>query len=1087
MTQSLLDKLRTDAKTMPDRPVYDFLDCSQPVYRHDKVTMGQLYRRALSVAAELRGQGAKPGDRAVILSLQDAGTVYAVWGCALAGVTFTVIPPPIDGGKLDRFISVLRSCKPRFLISNEGMEKESGTKVTGQLLRRAFREVLSLKRVYTDKIRPYSGPDIFPQRGPGDLFYLQYTSGSTSAPKGVMVTYANLMACVEQCLEMFDFQHTSNNLASWVPFYHNIGLIVSIFLPVIANQGVAYLIPTLQFLAKPTIWLRVLSDCKINITAAPNSAYEVCTRLITPQQAREYDLSHVTHLINGSEFVDAATIEKFCQLFQISPNAFAPGYGLSECVCVATLSSMDFHRQTIDLDAYQRGIFQPSPSGEKTIVSVGSTAGDMLVVPVDQKGRACPPNQIGEIYIQGSSVCAGYWKNPEETKRFHAEIPGYPGHFYRTGDMGALYDNQLYLTGRVKEMIILAGKNIFPSDIILTLHERGVRLPMDAITVFSLNEEGSERPVLCAECDPNEDFRALASQVNQVTAQHFGFSFHDIVFLPKGFLPRTDNRKVKTLETKAMYERGMDRALYSYLGGKRPAAPVGEKRFHLPPDATPEQVEALVRSIFNSLLPNRDFGPDDSFLALGGDSLRMMELVFGLESDLGLSIDLRQIAAAPTVSGIAQYLTALLRGEASQHRIDLRAEVSLPEEIRPQGAYQLPPEQCRNIFLTGSTGFLGAYLIRSLIRQRGQDGTLRIYCHARASSPEKAMDRVISNLRHFSCWEERFRPYLVAIPGDLSLPRLGMDEETWQRVAASTDLVLHNGAILNFIYPYSQMKDVNVTGTAECLRLACAGRPKYFHYVSSYSVFDTPNHFDRPALESDPLESPEGYFLGYSETKWVAEKLVGLARERGLRAAIYRPGDITGTAKDGIWNLGDLISRSLVGCVQMGCAPDIRVNLHLTPVDFVADAIVRVAFQSASTGRAFHIINHNLMPLDKLPRLLTKAGYPVRVLPYQQWLARLTAPENRDNALRVLSCLFTDQSGAASLVERYGPRQARFDTRNTDALLAGSGILCPPVDGALVSRYLSYFSSQGYLPRPVPVWKRLLHLPLARRAGRGRV
>lgn len=197
-------------------------------------------------------KGRRPGDRAIILSMQDAGTVYAIWGCMIAGVIFTVIPPPIDEGKLDRFVSVLKSCKPRFLISNEGMEKEADTNVTGSLLKKAFLNVVTLKRIYSDKVKPAPLGKLTPHEA-DDLLYLQYTSGSTSAPKGVMVTYGNLMGCIGQCLEIFDFQHTKNNLASWVPFYHNIGLIVAIFLPVIADTGISYFIPTLQFLARPTI------------------------------------------------------------------------------------------------------------------------------------------------------------------------------------------------------------------------------------------------------------------------------------------------------------------------------------------------------------------------------------------------------------------------------------------------------------------------------------------------------------------------------------------------------------------------------------------------------------------------------------------------------------------------------------------------------------------------------------------------------------------------------------------------------------------------------------------------------------------
>ena len=251
--EGILEKFRREAAENPGRPLYNFLDCQQEPFGQSPFTTAEAWEKAAAMAAELQSKGAQKGDRAIILSLQDAGTVWAVWGCMLAGVVFTVIPPPIDEGKLSRFVSVLRSCKPRFLISNAGMEKESEQNVTGALLRRAFVNVAALRRVYTDRVRADAAGFRSVPREPEDLLYLQYTSGSTSAPKGVMVTYGNLMGCVSQCLEIFDFQTTKNNLASWVPFYHNIGLVVAIFLPVIANAGVSYFIPTLQFPAKPTV------------------------------------------------------------------------------------------------------------------------------------------------------------------------------------------------------------------------------------------------------------------------------------------------------------------------------------------------------------------------------------------------------------------------------------------------------------------------------------------------------------------------------------------------------------------------------------------------------------------------------------------------------------------------------------------------------------------------------------------------------------------------------------------------------------------------------------------------------------------
>lgn len=194
---------------------------------------------------------------------------------------------------------------------------------------------------------------------------------------------------------------------------------------------------------------------------------------------------------------------------------------------------------------------------------------------------------------------------------------------------------------------------------------------------------------------------------------------------------------------------------------------------------------------------------------------------------------------------------------------------------------------------------------------------------------------------------------------------------------------------------------------------------------------------------------------------------MGIARERGLRTSVYRPGDITGTPKDGVWKLEDLISRSIVGCIQMGCLPEIEVNLHLTPVDYVAAAIIHIAFQSGSENRAFNLLNENLMPMKQFYRLLRRLGYPVEHLPLPAWREKLESFPPDENALRVLSCLFSDRyPPGEGLVERFGTRQAVMSADNTCKLLSGSGIACPPVDDALMERYLAHFAQCGYIPAP---------------------
>ena len=546
---SLIDILSARAEKSPERVIYRFLEYKNGKWEMQNITMRSLYHKSLEIAYALRKKGLRPGDRAVIFSMQDYGTTYAILGCMMAGVTFTVIPPPLDEGKIARFISVLKSCQPKALISNYALEQESGVSLTGRLIREAFTSVIRLKRIYTDRLTPYKRKDVIVDATENRLVYLQYTSGSTSAPRGVRVTWKALMKNLEQCQACYDFNH--GTLGTWVPFFHNLGLVVTICMPICTTDACAYFLSTMQFLENPKLWVKMLHDFNLTLTVGPGSAFDACTRIFTPEEAAKYPLTQVTHFMNGSEFISAKTVEKFSRMFRLSPNAMAPGYGLAENVCLATFASQDYRTLKLDYEAYQKNcavLVTEEKEGEqvKEIVSVGAPVKDLnLVIANPKTKKPYPYLHIGEIFISGDSVANGYWGNLKENANFRVRLEGYDRNFYKTGDLGFLYEGHLYITGRIKEMLIINGHNIFPSDLQALIIQKVPALATTAFGFFSTNDGDKEHVIAVVESTPEEDFQKRVGQINAAVSERFGFSFYDIIFVPRSAIPRTDNGKLQ--------------------------------------------------------------------------------------------------------------------------------------------------------------------------------------------------------------------------------------------------------------------------------------------------------------------------------------------------------------------------------------------------------------------------------------------------------------------------------------------------------------------------------------------------------------
>jgi thioester reductase-like protein len=447
-------------------------------------------------------------------------------------------------------------------------------------------------------------------------------------------------------------------------------------------------------------------------------------------------------------------------------------------------------------------------------------------------------------------------------------------------------------------------------------------------------------------------------------------------------------------------------------------------------------------------------------------------------------------AASPSSSSGEQRSTEPRQFAAAVAELD--AEVALDPAISPSGLPAAPQKHAR-ILLTGATGFLGAFVLHELLRRTGAT----IYCLVRCADVEEGRRRVDRSLAAYGLGSGHEASRVVPVAGDLSEPLLGLSPEQFDALAMQVDTIYHNGAAVNWIYSYSLLKPANVTGTQEILRLASRGTVKPVHLVSSLSVFPlVGNPQGKVVRETDSLDHGGVLYGGYTQSKWVAEKLATVARSRGIPVAVYRPGIITGDSRTGAWNTDDFLSRFLESWIELGRAPDLDGAIDMTPVDYVSSALVSLSLSEQALGKVFHLVNPRQVHLRELAAWIRSSGYPIEHVSYDQWRADLLGGAGGPNGrgLHSLTPLFSATAGGSArgqdrlgqegqetvdrigslMAAQYAAMSVKFDDQQTRDGLAGTSISCPQVAGDVFSRYLSFFVRTGFVPAPVHPGKRQL-------------
>lgn len=498
---------------------------------------------------------------------------------------------------------------------------------------------------------------------------------------------------------------------------------------------------------------------------------------------------------------------------------------------------------------------------------------------------------------------------------------------------------------------------------------------------------------------------------------------------------------------------------------KQLPAPLKQERSQQAYVAPRNLSEEKIARIWQEVLSVSQVGIEDSFFELGGDSLSVVQMVSRVRRELDTAVSLRYVFKNPTIAALSAYIKGKHRtasaGLQNLSDEELCAEAQLPADIGAQpGALPAVNSDFRHILLTGGTGYTGAFLLREFL-DRSQ---AMLWVVVRSANPQQAVERILNNLQQYGLQRPGDRARIVGVPGDVGKPYLGVDKPTWRQLCQDVEMIVHNAAISSYAMPYRQLKPTNVLGTLEVLRLAGQVRVKPLHYISSLSVF--PGQPGEHHFREEPLMHPNGLAGGYRQTKWVSERLITLAGERGLPCRIYRPGQITGAQTNGACSTDTYLNAAIKSCIQLQTELPFDVMLDISPVDFCAQSVAHIALSGAGEHRIYHLTQSAPLHWRDLIDMLRQRGYRIDAVSYPEWYQRLAAAleAGEQNALGKFFSLFGEEAPSKDAGDEGS--LPHYDYRNLLQALAGSGISAQPLDQSLLNRYLDYFIAIGFIPTP---------------------
>jgi thioester reductase-like protein len=969
--KTLLDYLRHWVSVQPDTCFSTFLDLSGS--EREAHTYSSFDLRSTFLAERLREETSiARGDRVLLVYSPGLEMIAALVACIRIGAIPVPIPPPgsFNAGASSTLLQTVSSDCGAAVVLTDGKTdtilNASPRARPGVIRPDCPADSRELEWIVTDDLSGTPSSEL-PEVA-NDVLLLQYTSGSTGDPKGVIVSHMNV---IENCHAIIDHQPIG---VSWLPQFHDMGLI-AYYLFLIVTGGTTYGFSPFDFLRRPALWLETLSRYQATLSSAPNFGFEYCLseERVPEEQLTHIDLSSVRVLMSGSEPVRPSTYRRFLQRFTpygLRPEAHVAAYGLAEnTLAVSTNGRRQLPIDRRSLHRHEVKVLSRDTTAAHRVdvMSCGRPVDGVHVRIVDPETRAAVgQREVGEIWVAGRSRCLGYWNRPELTAEIFenslADDPSDERPYLRTGDLGFIDSEEIFVCGRLKDVVIFRGRNYYAEDLERAIEQACSRGHTRGVVVFQ-SEEGSGHLVVMVGArrpsqlpDPVAISRSLYAQ---------GFTGpHVIVFVRPAMIARTTSGKPARGRMRASWAAGSISALATHLVGFDDGSG----------DRTPS---SGLSAVYEQLLSDHSLTGDEArtLSDAGFDSLAIVSLLSELERvaedrgvpSLGQTLD-GPLLQRLSVSDLTELITTLVR-EDGRRAPDLpfsigrikqelesrdRAAMRRDSQLGVIGSGELPhaAPSVENVLLTGGTGFLGPFLLRSLLSH--SDAVYHVL--VRAAHESAARSRLYECFRQAGlsgrsaahALETRVR----VVCGNLAEPNLGLSPSSWSSLARTVDAVVHNGAVVDYLLGYESLRAANVAGTRELLRLATTSRRKQFHLVSSTIIFGWSARGE--LRESEANEDMKDLDFGYAQTKWVSEQLALAALKRGLHVRIYRPSFLTPSTL-GFGNAGDVVVRLMAFMINHGVAPKALNQLSFMPVDVAAHNMAMVMMTANVRGHAFHI------------------------------------------------------------------------------------------------------------------------------------